>query len=73
MVAAILLRADFDAESLRRLAFQSRHMAQARRLLALAFIHDGGSRSNAPRLGSVTLQIVRDWVMRFSANGPVGL
>lgn len=42
MGAAISLRADFDAESLRRLACRSRHAAQARRLLALALIYDGG-------------------------------
>jgi transposase len=42
-------------------------------LLALAAIYDGGSRSEAARLGSVTLQIVRDWVLRFNAEGPDGL
>ena len=73
MGAAISLRADFDAAGLRRLARQSKHAAQARRLLALALIYDGGSRSDAARLGNVTLQIVRDWVLRFNANGPAGL
>jgi hypothetical protein len=33
MGAAISLRADFDAEGLRRLARKSKHAAQARRLL----------------------------------------
>jgi hypothetical protein len=37
---------------------------QARRLLALAEIYDGGSRSAAARIGGVGLQIVRDWVIR---------
>ena len=73
MGAAISLRADFDAEGLRRLARQSKHAGQARRLLALAAIYEGGSRSDAARLGNVTLQIVRDWVLRFNANGPEGL
>ena len=73
MGAAISLRADFDAEGLRRLARKSKHAAQARRLLALALIYGGGSRSDAARLGNVTLQIVRDWVLRFNANGPDGL
>ncbi|MBB3399562.1 transposase [Rhizobium sp. BK060] len=41
--------------------------------MALALIYDGGSRSDAARGGSVTLQIVRDWVMRFNAHGPEGL
>jgi transposase len=37
--------------------------------LALAEIYDGGSRSDAARIGGVGLQIVRDWVLRFNANG----
>jgi transposase len=73
MGSAISLREDFDAERLRRLARQTRDAAQARRLLALASIYDGGSRSDAARLGNVTLQIVRDWVLRFNAHGPDGL
>ncbi len=40
--------------------------AQARRLLALAEIHDGGSRMMRPGSGGVTLQIVRDCVVRFT-------
>lgn len=68
MGSAISLRGDFDGERLRRLARQTRDAAQARRLLALASIYDGGSRSDAARVGSVTLQIVRDWVMRFNAH-----
>lgn len=46
---------------------------RARRLLTLASIYDGGSRADAARLGSVTVQIVRDWVVRFNARGPEGL
>lgn len=39
----------------------------------LAEIYDGGSRSDAARIGGVGLQIVRDWVLRFNAEGPDGL
>jgi transposase len=46
---------------------------QARRLLALAAIYDGVSRSDAARIGDVGLQIIRDWMMRFNAQGPEGL
>lgn len=42
-------------------------------MLALAAIYDGGTRSEAARLGHVTLQIARDWVIRFNADGPDGL
>jgi transposase len=73
MAAPIPLRPDFDAFALRALARASRDANQARRLLALAEIYDGGSRSDAAKLGNVTLQIVRDWVLRFNADGPDAL
>jgi transposase len=41
--------------------------------LALAAIYDGGTRGEAARIGGVTLQIVREWVMTFNAHGPAGL
>jgi transposase len=71
--AAIELRDDFDGAALRRLARSTRSANQARRLLALAEIYDGGSRTAAARIGGVGLQIVRDWVVRFNARGPDGL
>jgi hypothetical protein len=39
----------------------------------LAAIYDGGTRTEAALLGDVTLQIVRDWVPRFNADGRDGL
>jgi transposase len=73
MSSAIGLREDFDGSALRRLARLSKSANQARRLLALAQIYDGSSRSEAAKIGGVTLQIVRDWVVRFNARGPDGL
>ena len=73
MARAIALRSDFTGTQLRALARQSKDASQARRLLALAVIYDGGARGEAARLGDVTLQIVRDWVLRFNAEGPRGL
>jgi transposase len=73
VAAPIPLRSDFDALALRSLARASKDANQARRLLALALIYDGERRSDAARLGNVTLQIVRDWVLRFNALGPDGL
>ena len=67
------LRDDFDAAALRSLARRTRDASQGRRLLALAAIYDGGSRGDAARIGSVGLQTVRDWVLRFDAAGPAGL
>ena len=73
MSIPIPLRRDFDAPSLRRLARNSKDANQARRLLALAAIYAGGTRSQAAEMGGVGLQIVRDWVVRFNADGPAGL
>lgn len=67
------LRSDYDASSLRAAARRSKNAAQARRLLALAAVYDGATRTEAARIGGVTLQIVRDWVMKFNAAGPDGL
>ena len=73
MAAPIRLRSDFDAARLRALAKRSRDADQTRRLLALAGIYEGGSRTDAARVGTVGLQTVRDWVLRFNAEGPEGL
>src|SRR3712207_2501702 len=73
MAVPIALHEDFDGPRLRKLARATKDAAQARRLLALAEIYDGGSRSDAARIGGVTLQIVRDWVLRFNKHGPEGL
>ena len=70
MAAPIDLRNDFDSVSLRRLAKRTRDATQSRRLLALAEVYDGGSRTDASRIGGVGLQIIRDWVLRFNARGP---
>ena len=69
----IPLRSDFDAPLVRAAARRSKDGAQARRLLALAVIYEGESRTEAARIGGVTLQIVRDWVLKFNAAGPDGL
>jgi hypothetical protein len=60
MAAAIGLRDDFDASALRAIAKRSKDGPQARRLLALAAIYDGATRSEAAKLGGVGLQIIRD-------------
>ena len=69
----IPLRSDFDTHSVRAAARQSRDGPQARRLLALAAVYEGATRTEAARIGGVTVQIVRDWVVKFNAHGPAGL
>jgi transaldolase len=72
-VMPVPLRADFDAVGVRALAKKSKNGAQARRLLAVAAIYDGASRTEAAKIAGVTLQIIRDWVVKFNALGPAGL
>lgn len=62
-----------NAAALRRRARALKDSGQARRLLALAKIYDGGSRSEAAEVGGVTLQSVRDWVVWFNRDGLDGL
>jgi hypothetical protein len=57
------LRGDFNALALRRFACRTKDGPQARRLLALAAIYEGATRTEAAKIGGVTLQIVRDWVL----------
>ena len=73
MSAAIGLRGDYDAGAVRAAAKRSKDGPQARRLLALAAIYDGATRTEAAKIGGVGLQVVRDWVVRFNAQGPDGL
>src|SRR5215467_1351044 len=73
MSAPIPLRRDFDASQLRSLARRTNNGPQARRLLALAAIYDGATRTEAAKIGGIGLQIIRDWVLRFNARGPDAL
>ena len=62
------LRSDFDADTVRAAARKSKDGPQTRRLLALAAIFDGATRTEAAKIGGVTVQIVRDWVVKFNAQ-----
>src|SRR3954462_9514498 len=73
MRPGIALRPDYDAAPVWALPKPSNNVGQSRRLLALAEISDGGSRTKAARIGGVGLQTIRDWVVRFNARGPAGL
>ena len=69
----IPLAADSDAARLRAAARTSKDSGQTRRLLTLAAIHDGAKRTEAAVIGGVTLQMIRDWVLKLNADGPEGL
>ena len=65
MSAPIPLRRDFGASHL-AVCEKDERRPQARRLLALAAIYDGATRTEAAKIGGVGLQIIRDWVLHFN-------
>ncbi|MEO6946602.1 MAG: hypothetical protein ABI150_08485 [Nitrobacter sp.] len=73
MTIPLTLRWGFKASQLRALARKTKDGPQARRFLALAAIYDGATRTEAAKIGGVTLQIIRDWVIRFNARRAAGL
>ena len=68
-----ITRSEFSAEELRRKAGRVRNASQSRRLLALASILDGASRSDAAQNAGMDRQTLRDWVHRYNAEGVDGL
>jgi transposase len=73
MPSAVRLRTDFTAGELRRLAKKAKEANQSRRLLSLAAVLDGMSRTEAAMIGGMDRQTLRDWVHRFNEAGPDGL
>jgi transposase len=73
MGTAIPIREDIPAEELRRLARQESNGRVACRLLAVANALDGMSREVAARQAGMDRQTLRDWVIRFNAEGVEGL
>jgi transposase len=72
-VGVAISRTDLDAAGLRRAASQSRDADAARRMLALALVLDGRSRSEAAELCGMDRQTLRDWVHRYNELGLAGL
>src|SRR6202041_1862274 len=58
MAIPVSLRGDFKASQLRAFARKTKDGPQARRLLTLAAIYDGATRTEAAKIGGVTLQII---------------
>lgn len=73
MGARLALREDIPADELRRLARQESDGRVACRLIALANAVDGMSREQAARQAGMDRQTLRDWVIRFNAEGVAGL
>lgn len=74
MVAPVdLLRRDVPASDLRRFARQLKTGREACRLLAIAMVLEGASRSEAAAANGMDVQTLRDWVIRYNAEGVSGL
>jgi transposase len=67
------LRSDFDAAHLRRIARRTKDAPAGPASSGAGGGLRGATRTQAAAIGGVTLQIIRDWVVKFNAHGPDGL
>jgi transposase len=72
-MAVLISRLDLDAAELREAARRSSDSAAARRMLALALILEGKTRTEAARSAGMDRQTLRDWVHRYNESGLEGL
>ena len=68
-----ITRTELSAVELRRAAARSRDADAARRMLALALVLEGKSRKEAAESCGMDRQTLRDWVVRYNAEGLAGL
>src|SRR5271166_6408228 len=68
-----ITRTALDAADLRAAATRSKDAAAARRMLALALVMEGYSRSEAACASGMDRQTLRDWVHRYNEGGLAGL
>jgi transposase len=71
--AIAITRTDHSAAALRTLAASAADGALACRLLAVALVLEGSSRTEAARQCGMDRQTLRDWVHRYNAEGVAGL
>ena len=68
-----ITREDLDAAGLRRAARRASSVAASRRMLALALVLEGTSRTEAAQAAGMDRQTLRDWVHRTNEEGLAGL
>ena len=71
--ALAITRADHTASELREVATRSNDADATRRMLALALVLEGYKRGEAGKLCGMDRQTLRDWVLRYNAEGIAGL
>ncbi len=72
-MAVAITRGDLDASGLRSAAARSKDAAASRRMLALALVLEGATRTAAAQAAGMDRQTLRDWVHRYNAKGIEGL
>jgi putative transposase len=72
-MAVEITRTELSAADLRREASRARDARASRRMLALALVLDGRSRTDAAQSCGMDRQTLRDWVHRYNAEGLSGL
>ena len=73
MPAPLVIREDISSAALRREARRERDSRVVCRLLAIANALDGMSREQAAKQAGLDRQALRDWVLRYNAEGIDGL
>jgi transposase len=71
--ALAITRDDFTAADFREAARRSKDADSTRRMLALALVLEGYKRGEAGNLCGMDRQTLRDWVLRYNAEGIGGL
>jgi transposase len=71
--AITITNSDYSAADLRRLMSKHKDGPVVRRLMALALILEGLSRTAAAQQSGMERQTLRDWVHRYNAEGLAGL
>ncbi len=72
-MAVEITRTELSAADLRREAARAKDAKSSRRMLALAFVLDGRSRTEAAESCGMDRQTLRDWVHRYNEEGLTGL
>ncbi len=72
-MAVEITRRELSAADLRREAARAKDAKASRRMLALAFVLDGRTRTEAAESCGMDRQTLRDWVHRYNEEGLAGL
>src|SRR6195256_6721587 len=73
MSAIEITRQDLNILQLRAAAARTADAKQVRRILAIAMVLDGHARLLAAQACGMDRQTLRDWVIRYNADGLAGL